>query len=90
MKTYIFKIYGRVQGVGYRYFALQKANLLNVKGFVKNMYDGSVYVVAQGDEKNIDIFKEYLKKGPNFSNVERIKIEVVYLEDKYNNFNIEV
>lgn len=54
------------------------------------MYDGSVYVVAQGDEKNIDIFKEYLKKGPNFSNVERIKIEVVYLEDKYNNFNIEV
>ncbi len=90
MKSYIFKIYGRVQGVGFRYFTLQKANLLDIKGFVKNMPDGSVYVLAQGDDEKIEIFKNYLKRGPSFSHVKKIVSEVVDLNSQYKNFNIEV
>ncbi len=90
MKTYIFKIYGYVQGVGFRYYTFKKANLLDIKGYVKNMSDGSVYVEAQGDEEKIKMFKEYLKKGPIYSEVKEIKENIVESNYKFKDFKIEV
>jgi len=75
MIRYLVRIYGIVQGVGFRYFALKKANLLGIKGFVKNLPDGSVFVDCEGDEENLKIFLEYLKEGPSFSRVEKIELK---------------
>ncbi len=77
MKRLLVKVYGRVQGVGFRYFTLSKAELLDIKGFVKNMPDGSVFVDCEGDEDSLKIFLDCLKKGPSFAYVERLEIEAV-------------
>lgn len=51
-KHFFFK--GRVQGVGFRYRAQNAASLYSVTGWVKNLYDGSVEMEAQGTEEDID------------------------------------
>ncbi len=55
---------GRVQGVGYRYFVLRKAGDFEVVGFVRNLPDGSVEVVAEGAESEVREFFGEVKKGP--------------------------
>ncbi len=75
MKRLLIKIYGRVQGVGFRYYTFKKATLLNIKGYVKNMPDGSVFVDCEGDKENLNLFLEFLKKGPQFAYVEDIEVK---------------
>ena len=53
VRKHIF-FYGRVQGVGFRYYAVQKANQLGLTGWVKNLYDGSVEMEVEGQEELID------------------------------------
>ena len=65
---------GRVQGVGFRYSALHKAQQLGIKGFVKNMYDGSVFIEAEADEVAMDHFLIWCNKGPSFARVEKVGI----------------
>lgn len=65
-------ISGRVQGVGFRYSAVHKAQQLGIKGFVKNMYDGSVFIEAEADEISMDHFLIWCHKGPTFSRVEKV------------------
>ena len=50
------KIYGRVQGVFFRYTAKEKADEFAVTGFARNEEDGSVYIEAEGEEENLDKF----------------------------------
>ena len=52
---------GRVQGVGFRYTARHLANRYNLKGWVKNLFDGRVELLAQGNRKEIDSFLEDLR-----------------------------
>ncbi len=63
---------GRVQGVGYRYFALQAARELNVGGFARNLPDGSVEVLAEGDETALIAFETRLREGPSFARVSAV------------------
>ncbi len=56
---------GTVQGVGYRYFALRHANALGLTGYVRNTADGSVEVVAEGEDANINMFEKELRRGPS-------------------------
>jgi acylphosphatase len=55
---------GRVQGVGYRVFALREAMALGVEGFVANMADGGVRVVAEGPRRDLDDLLSRLEEGP--------------------------
>ena len=55
---------GRVQGVGYRYFALREARLLDLDGWVANESDGSVRVVAEGPRPALDELVARLEQGP--------------------------
>lgn len=57
-------IIGRVQGVGFRYTALSVARMYNIKGFVKNMPDNSVYIEAEGETNNMDDFIKWCHDGP--------------------------
>lgn len=67
-----FIIKGRVQGVGFRFFAIRAARRLGIAGTVRNLPDGSVEAVAQGSAQKIDLFKEQLSKGPPYSVVTSI------------------
>lgn len=69
------RVYGIVQGVGFRSFVKRVADELNISGYVMNMDDGSVEILAEGDEKNINAFLDYVSKGPPGSVVENVIIE---------------
>ena len=69
MVQYEIKVTGRVQGVGYRYFVLQKAREIGLKGWVKNSRDSGVELVVQGEDSDIQTFIDYLKIGPPLSRV---------------------
>ena len=74
IKSVKINIYGKVQGIGFRYNALQKANELGVNGFVKNRSDGSVYIEAEGESEILEMFILWCKNGPSWSIVEDIKV----------------
>ena len=73
-------IYGRVQGVGFRYFVKRKADELNIEGFVKNRPDGSVYVEAEGMEGDLQMFALACQQGPSHSRVDRTDIQYCPLQ----------
>lgn len=75
MKHLNIKIFGRVQGVGFRFNTKKKASDLGLKGFVKNENDGSVYIEAEGDEELLGKFVSWCEKGPSFAKVKRIEKE---------------
>ncbi len=82
IKCVKINIYGRVQGVGYRYSTLQKANEIKIYGFVKNRNDGSVYIEAEGEEEVLGQFVLWCKNGPSWSRVEN----VIVTDIPYNNY----
>ncbi len=55
---------GRVQGVGYRVFALREAMSLGLAGFVANRADGGVHVIAEGPRGDLEALVERLREGP--------------------------
>ncbi|MCC6446632.1 MAG: acylphosphatase [Armatimonadetes bacterium] len=69
------KIYGRVQGVGYRHFARQNAVRLGVSGWVRNRPDGKVEAVAEGEESVLLLFRNALEEGPLMARVDRSDAE---------------
>lgn len=74
MKSVAIRIYGRVQGVGFRYHTQQIAQKLNINGLVKNMMDGSVYIEASGTESDMDQFILWCHNGPKWAYVEQVDI----------------
>jgi len=67
-------IKGYVQGVGFRYWAYQRATYLGIKGYVKNRCDGSVEVLAAGEGENLEHFLQLLNKGPAGAQVDEVEI----------------
>lgn len=65
---------GRVQGVGYRAFAKRKAEELGLSGYAENLPDGRVEVVAEGEEDDLKLFIEFLKRGPRLARVEAVDV----------------
>jgi acylphosphatase len=88
MKTYHYKIKGRVQGVAFRYYALRSAHGLGVKGTIQNLYNGDVEVYAQGDEDSVKRFEVFLHSGPPAARVETVSKEEVQQNDLYTGFEI--
>jgi acylphosphatase len=70
--SYRYVVSGQVQGVGFRYFALREAEASGIVGFVRNLPDGGVEVVAEGDEAVLARFEERLREGPGFARVSGI------------------
>lgn len=69
------KIYGRVQGVFFRWEAGRKAKELGITGFAENAPDGSVYIESEGEEENLKAFLEWCEKGPPSASVEKTEFE---------------
>lgn len=78
VRKHIF-FYGRVQGVGFRYYAVQKANQLGLTGWVKNLYDGSVEMEVEGQEELIDQLIIFLQNR-TYIWIERIDAKIIPLQ----------
>jgi len=87
MKTLEIYVSGRVQGVSYRFNTVKKAKLHNITGSVRNLYDGRVKVIATGQETDLQLFLEELRRGPVLAKVTEISMQEIPLE-KYENFRI--
>jgi acylphosphatase len=68
-------ISGTVQGVWYRASAKKEADNLEIKGWARNLDDGRVEVLACGENKNLELFYNWLKKGPPSAQVEEVTQE---------------
>ena len=84
-----FIISGTVQGVGYRFFTQRAAARHQVLGYVRNLEDGRVEALAEGDAKAVEEFKHELLTGPNYSTVEEIEETVLEPSNLYSSFRIE-
>ncbi len=82
-------ISGEVQGVGYRYFAQRSSARHQVRGYVKNLDDGRVEILAEGNDKAVDAFRLDLAAGPTYSRVGLIEELVVEPSGAYSAFRIE-
>jgi acylphosphatase len=84
-----YTITGRVQGVGYRFFAERVANQLGICGYVKNLGDDNVEVYAIGDEASLEEFKHHLAEGPRSGRVTAIEESDEPVNNRYTRFVIE-
>jgi acylphosphatase len=84
-----FYISGLVQGVGFRFFTQRAAARHQVRGYVMNRPDGRVEVLAEGDEKSVEAFKNDLAAGPAYSRVDELEEIVLEPGKTYSSFRIE-
>lgn len=71
---YKLTIQGKVQGVYYRQSAKQMADLLGIKGFVRNEANGDVYCEAEGDEDMLIKFTQWCHHGPDNAEVSKVSV----------------
>ncbi len=79
---------GRVQGVGYRYFAVSRAMRLGLTGWVSNEQDGSVRVVAEGPRADLDDLLDELREGPPAALVEHVTDDWLPYTGRWSDFGI--
>jgi len=88
-KRFQATVYGRVQGVSFRHYTQLEAQRLGVRGWVANQRDGSVRVVAEGDEKVLLQFEQFLNTGSPYANVSRVDIEWEPAAGEFTHFSIK-
>jgi acylphosphatase len=72
-----YVISGRVQGVGFRYFAQDAAVRENLSGFVRNLADGRVEAVVEGEEESVDRFERSIRRGPRGARVDDVEVQAL-------------
>jgi len=83
------KIYGRVQMVMFRDFVQRKAKKLGLSGIVKNTDDGCVFVIAEGEKKDLEMLLKLLYSGPIFAKVKHIEKQWNKLMNEFSKFEIK-
>ena len=84
-----YRISGRVQGVGFRYFAERAAQELGLCGYVRNCSDGSVETYAIGEAPALDEFKARLAQGPRSARVTAVDESEEPVDARYREFMVE-
>lgn len=69
-----YVVSGRVQGVGFRQFTAEKARVLKISGWVRNLPDGNVEAEAAGSEDQLQAFEKILHAGPALSRVDQVQV----------------
>ena len=69
-----FRVTGRVQGVGFRYFAQEAAGVEGLSGSVRNQPDGSVEVVVEGESESVWRFEAKLRRGPPGARIDGVEV----------------
>jgi len=84
MRSISIKVYGKVQGVGFRFYTQKTARELGINGFVKNLRDGSVYIEAEAPEDIMETFIHWVNTGPEWARVDKLSMQEIplqYFED---------
>jgi len=84
-----FIVSGLVQGVGFRYWALKRAQERDLVGFVRNLHDGRVEIVAEGTAESLDALRDDLRVGSGTSKVSHVEESPLSPSDGYTSFTIE-
>ena len=82
-------IHGKVQGVGFRFFATRVARRLGLKGWIENQRDGSVEAQVEGESQSIDEWLKELREGPRFAEVSKIDQERREFTGKLGDFDVK-
>ena len=88
MKRLHAVIQGRVQGVGFRYFVMDRARDLSVVGTCRNLRNGDVEVIAEGEEGALEALLIALKQGPRMGCVEKVHVVWTPSRDEFTSFAI--
>lgn len=88
MKRYHIWISGVVQGVGFRSFIRRTATKLGINGWVRNLLDGRVEVIAEGEEDKLEELVNRMRVGPRLATVEDIKIEKEDYNGQFERFEV--
>ncbi|MBA7594599.1 Acylphosphatase [subsurface metagenome] len=81
-------VYGRVQGVFFRDFVARRATELGLTGYVRNLPDGSLEVLTEGERKQLEKLVSYLKVGPSAARVEKVAISWSEYSGSYSGFRV--
>ncbi len=79
---------GRVQGVGFRYFTQQQAVRLGVDGWVRNRWDGTVEVVAEGERGQLEALLRAIRRGPRAGTTRTVKFDWLDASGEFQGFRI--
>ncbi|KKP36960.1 MAG: acylphosphatase, acylphosphatase [Candidatus Peregrinibacteria bacterium GW2011_GWF2_33_10] len=74
MRHLNLRIYGVVQGVCFRKYTWQQAFKHSIRGYIMNKSDGTVYIEAEGDDPDVDIFVAWCRHGPSLAKVDKCEI----------------
>ena len=85
---YKIRVTGRVQGVGFRWSAANEAIIRGIKGYVKNLSDGSVYIEAEGSREQLNDFINWCRDWPGPGFVDSVSSEL-FSPVNYEDFRIE-
>jgi acylphosphatase len=83
-----YQIAGRVQGVGFRYFAADAAGREGLHGYVRNLRDGSVEAEAEGDEEAVERFERAIRRGPPSARVNEVSVTFLSPSGRRGGFEI--
>jgi len=87
--TFSVNFFGRVQGIGFRFLALRKANSLGLTGWVKNSFDfNCVETILQGEKENINEFIFYFKENPSHVRVDNVVMDEIKNSEKFIDFQV--
>ena len=81
---------GRVQGVGFRYFTQERATVLGLLGWVRNRWDGTVEVTAEGDRQDLEKLLQALRRGPRASTVSGVRPEWQEASGEFEYFKVKM
>lgn len=81
-------VHGRVQGVGFRHFVWQNAGRMGLKGYARNLEDGSVEVHATGTTEQLERLEHLLRQGPPWADVREVDVQEA-APTAHKNFRIE-
>ena len=84
-----FVVSGRVQGVGFRFFTQDIARREGLTGIVRNLADGRVEVVAEGDAESLTRLEAALRRGPSHARVEHVEVDDLPAGGRYLGFAID-
>jgi acylphosphatase len=81
-------IHGYVQGVFFRIFIKENADKMNIKGFVRNLPNGDVEALFEGDHIDVDNMLKFVKEGPRHANIKRIEVQEKNYSGEYKDFKV--
>lgn len=83
-------VHGRVQGVGFRWFVMESARDIDITGWVRNRYNGTVEVVAEGCQEELAKLEKALNQGPRSSNVTRVDAHYHQATGEFPGFKVKL